>query len=126
MTVRELLEESRDCMMYFREKMSDYEQARLQASNPVRRGLDETAIALADQKRELDKLAQEAAKKGKRVYALIGLLDDKRQKEAMRALYACGLTEEMAAGRSGCSCVEEMREIVEAGVSKLERLVKAQ
>lgn len=126
MTVRELLEESRDCMMYFREKNEDLRRAKMQACNPVKRGFDEAAIALADQERELDKLAQEATQKGKRVYALIGLLDDMRQKEAMWALFAYGLPEDVAKGRSGIRSKHELDAIVEAGIQELERLVTAQ
>lgn len=126
MTVMELLEESRDMMQYFRERMEEYRFAELAASNPRKRDFDSAAIDLADRKKELDKLAEEATAKGKRIYALIGLLDDTRTKEAMWALFAYGLPEDAAKGRSGIRSKHELDVAVEAGIRELERLVRAQ
>ena len=126
MTVRELLEESRDMMQYFRERMEEYRFAEMAASNPRKRDLDSAAIDLADRKKELDKLAEEATARGKRVYVLISLLNNRKQQEALWALYAYGLSEEQAMKRAKCRCPEELQLVVFGGVQELERLVRAQ
>lgn len=122
-TIRDYLERTRESMLYLRERMEDYRMAELKARNPLKRDLDGMVLELAEQKRELDTLAVETAEKGKHAYAMIGLLDNPRQKEAMWAYFVYGLTEAAAMKRGHYKSKCEMRKAIVLGITELEKLV---
>ena len=123
MTVSECLEEARETMLYLREKTDDYRMAELQSKNPLKRDLDSMVLGLDEKRQELDQLAQEAAIKGKRAYALIGTLDNPRLKEAMWSYYAYGLTEGAAMKRGHFRSRDEMRKAIALGISEIEKMI---
>lgn len=122
-TIRDYLERTRESMLYLRERMEDYRMAELKARNPLKRDLDGMVLELAEQKKELDTLAVETEEKGKHAYALIGLLADKNQKEAMWAYFAYGLTEAAAMKRGRYKSRHEMQTAMVQGLRELEKLV---
>jgi hypothetical protein len=107
-TIREYLEQTRESMLYLRERMDDYRMAEMKARNPLKRDLDGMVLSLGDQKAELDQLEQEATAQGKRAYAMINMLDNPRQKNALWSYYAYGLTEAAAMKRGRYRSREEM------------------
>lgn len=122
-TIREYLEQTRESMLYLRERMDDYRMAEMKARNPLKRDLDGMVLSLGDQKAELDQLEQEATAQGKRAYAMINMLDNPRQKNALWSYYAYGLTEAAAMKRGRYRSREEMRKAMSLGIQELETLV---
>ena len=122
MTIRDLLEETRDQVCYFREQNEAFRMAELTAANPRRRDFDTAALELADQRKELDRLAEEITEKGRKVYVLIGCLNDRRQAKALEAYYTYGLSVPTCARRAGCT-EYEVRSLIRDGLYELERLV---
>lgn len=122
-TIREYLEQTRESMLYLRERMDDYRMAEMKARNPLKRDLDGMVLSLGDQKKELDVLEEETQEKGKHAYALIGLLEDRCQKEAMWAYFAYGLTEAAAMKRGRYKNRDELRKALAQGLRELDKLV---
>lgn len=123
MTVMDLLQESRDAMLYYREQNEQMRFARMEAHSPRKRDFDTAAIALADREKELEETAQEAIRLGKRAYVLIGCIEDRRQREVLWAWYAYGLNMKQAATRAGTT-EEKAKLILRQGEKQVEKAVR--
>lgn len=119
MNTRDVLEEARDSLMYCRElriRLKTYEAF---ATNSRKRDYDETAIELADKRRELNEEIAEMLRRADRAEQLIDQLRNARQKAVMKAVFISGLSIRQAAEK--LECTERWAgQLIRTGISELE------
>lgn len=124
MNIRDTLEEARDSLMYCKElqiRLITYEAF---ATTSRKRDYDETAIELADKRRELNEKIAEMIRRADRAEALIDRLGNTRQKAIMKAVFISGLSIRQAA--------QEMYyterwagQLIREGIRELEKMTAA-
>ena len=124
MNIRDTLEEARDSLMYCRELQIRLKTYAAFATNSRKRDYDETAIELADKRRELNEEIAEMLSRADRAEALIDRLGNARQKAIMKAVFISGLSIRQAA--------QEMYyterwagQLIREGIRELEKMTAA-